>query len=75
MAEPRVTFKTAQAMCRALGCSIRKRDGEYRVAYLHGTLEEREARAYYTNDLRDACDTANAMHDWTLAQANRPSNG
>lgn len=60
----KLTIAIARAECRALGCSLRKRDGEFRVAYLTGSLEQREARAYYTNDLVDAVDTAKAMEEW-----------
>ena len=42
---------------RAIGFSLRKRDGEYRVNFTGGG----EATAYYTDDRADALDTARAM--------------
>lgn len=71
-APPKLRKKEAQAICRALGCSLRYTDGEYRVAYMAGTMHagkvlNTEASAYYTEDLADACNTANAMHDWLQA--------
>lgn len=52
------TASMARDHVRSLGLTFRSKDGEYRVAWPHD-----EASAYYTNDLRDACDTASAMVD------------
>lgn len=49
-----MTISEAKAKCRALGFSLRKKDGEYRLNLVGGT----EATAYYTNDLDDAVGTA-----------------
>lgn len=50
-----MTFKEAQATCRAFGHTLTRRpDGEYRLNVRGGT----EATAYYTTDLDDACGTA-----------------
>jgi hypothetical protein len=38
--------------------TLRKRDGEYRVAH---DMRDNEASAYYTNDLADALETGRAM--------------
>lgn len=53
-----MTTKTATTLVRALGCSLRYRDAEYRVNFQGGD----EATAYYTNDIHDAIYTAVAMH-------------
>lgn len=51
-------FKKAQAELRTLGITLRKTDGEYRVAFAgKGT----ESSAYYTNDIEDAVNTGRAM--------------
>lgn len=52
----RLTLSDARALARENGMTIRKQDGEYRVAWPHD-----EASAYYTNSLRDALDTMHAM--------------
>ena len=52
------SFGEARAEARTLGCSLRRKDGEYRVNFLHGD----EATAYYTDDLEDALGTARLMH-------------
>ena len=53
-----MNLKQAQLHCRQLGLTLRKRDGEYRVAYRG---PDNEDGAYYTNDLDDAIMTAEAM--------------
>lgn len=53
----RLTLREAQTIARMLRMSIRKRDGEYRVNFTGASA----ATAYYTDDLRDALDTARAM--------------
>jgi len=60
----RLTFAKLKQRVRedAPSCSVRKRDGEYRVAYYAGSDASREASAYYTNDPVDAYDTACYMH-------------
>lgn len=40
-----------------VGCTLRKKGGEYRVNYFGG----KEGTAYYTNDLSDAVETARMM--------------
>lgn len=57
-----MTISEAKAKCRALGFSLRKKDGEYRLNLVSGT----EATAYYTNDLDDAVGTALAEHNRKL---------
>lgn len=54
------TFKAVQASVRAMGLTVRKREGEFRVNYANG----REETAYYTNDAEDAVNTARAMRDF-----------
>lgn len=44
-----------------LTISARNRHGEYRVAPAAGSPAEKETQAYYTEDLKDAVDTAFAM--------------
>lgn len=52
------SFSEARTLVRWLwGMSLSCRDGEYRLNYPNGE----EATAYYTNDLQDAIDTAEAM--------------
>jgi hypothetical protein len=53
-----MNFSEAKALVRPLGFTLTKRDGEYRLAPIHGTPASREAGAYYTNDLEDAVGTA-----------------
>lgn len=48
------TMKDAKAYLKRIGWTITKKDGEYRVNVAGG----KEATAYYTNDLRDALETA-----------------
>ena len=58
--------------CDAMGMTIRKQTGEYRVAFKIVTLiradnhQSPEDSAYYTYDLRDALATAIAMHSQFL---------
>ncbi len=49
---------TAKAIVRELGFSLTRKDGEYRLAPSTGTPAQKEARAYYTDDLDDAVGTA-----------------
>ncbi len=60
---PRTPENDAQLFraVRALGMTIRKRDREYRVTYVGIPADRAEAVACYTNDRRDALDTAHAM--------------
>jgi len=57
--------KDAFAAIRALGLTISKCNGEYRVAF---PGPGNEASAYYTNDLQDALNTARAMHAHARAE-------
>lgn len=55
-----------RAACKASGMSLRKLDGEYRIAPDHYvfpqfTPEQREEMAYYTDDRGDAAATAADM--------------
>ncbi len=52
-----MTMQQAKVILRAIGVSIRKDDGEYRVNIIGGT----ELTAYYTSDLEDAVATGKAM--------------
>lgn len=61
-------IKTALAAIRRMpGMTVRHSEGEYRVTYLKGAKDRREAVAYYTNDAQDAFDTACHMF------ANKPA--
>jgi hypothetical protein len=52
-----MTLSDAKKIVAAVGCTLSKSDGEYRVNLRgHG-----EATAYYTNDLQDAVNTAKTM--------------
>jgi hypothetical protein len=64
-----MTIKEAKARIRPLGLVLRNdiEAGEYRVNYRGG----REATAYYTNDLDDAVNTAQAMATWRDERAGR----
>jgi hypothetical protein len=57
---PRLTMKQARAELAAMDHSIRRtgHGDELRIAPRAGTAEQREACAYYTNDLADAVSTA-----------------
>lgn len=62
----RLTLASVRAQLAALGLTIRKVDGEYRVAYRplgHSPayLRDVEAGAYYTTDLQDALATGRSM--------------
>lgn len=52
-----MTLKQAKKTLKAIGITIRKNDGEYRVNIINGT----EATACYTNDIEDAIGTGKAM--------------
>lgn len=52
-----MTLKQLKAAMKQLGCTVRYRDGEYRVNQKSGT----EATAYYTDDREDALATAQAI--------------
>ena len=59
-----LTEKEAIIRCRAIGVTLRKRDGEYRVSPWTFSQERNgasERNAYYTNDMADALGTAWAM--------------
>lgn len=49
-----MTLQTAKTIAKTNGCSLRHKDGEYRVNLIGGI----EATAYYTNDRVDAVMTA-----------------
>ncbi len=51
-------FTDIKAALTAMGLTIRRKDGEYRVAYAG---KGNEASAYYTNDLEDAFGTGKHM--------------
>ena len=60
------TLRELQTLATAHRFIVRKTDGEYRIAPrgpLNSPLnsEEREARAYYTDDFADAVSTLRAM--------------
>lgn len=54
------TLKQAKQAVHSHGCTITKRDREYRVNFIHGL----EPTAYYTSDIEDAIDTAQTMGAW-----------
>lgn len=54
---PKITRQQLRAQCRALGMSVRERDGEIRINYSGAP----ESEAYYTNDRADALATAQNM--------------
>ena len=58
-ADPAITIAAARKLCTAAGCVLRRTGwgGEYRVNHRGGP----EATAYYTDDLQDAVDTAQAF--------------
>lgn len=56
-----MTLAQAKAACKAVGMSLRKRDGEYRVTLRNVDPQLAERIAYYTNDISDAVATAVAM--------------
>lgn len=53
----KLTIKEAKQWLANRGMTLRKRDDEFRVNFKGGN----EASAYYTNDLRDACETGREM--------------
>lgn len=53
-----MSLQNAKAAARTLGFTLSKRDGEYRLAPVNGTPDQKEAQAHYTNDLDDALGTA-----------------
>jgi hypothetical protein len=52
-----MTFREAREIIKTMGCTLHVQDGEYRVNLFKGT----EETAYYTDDLRDAINTAARM--------------
>jgi hypothetical protein len=50
---------TAKAICRDLGFTLLKRDGEFIVKVIGSTVDD--VRTYFKNDLDDAVGTAKAM--------------
>ncbi len=64
---PRMTDSQLFAAVRALGLSIRKSEGEYRIAFKQSeagtTGAQIEASAYYTYCRTDALATARRMRD------------
>lgn len=65
-----MTDKEAAAQLRYIGLTLRKRDGEYRVAFRD---TDDEASAYYTNDRDDAVATGREMASsrWWRTQQGR----
>lgn len=57
----RPTLATVKADLAEHGLTISRKEGEYRVAIAHGTPSEKEASAYYTNDIDDAWGTGLEM--------------
>lgn len=53
-----MTRTQAKSTLRALGYTMTVTDGEFRIAPVAGTPAQKEAQAYYTNDLGDAVSTA-----------------
>lgn len=53
-----MTLTEAKAAIKALGMTLRRENGEYRVAFRG---KDSEASAYYTTDLADAVATARMM--------------
>lgn len=59
---PRITLAQLKALASAHGFTVRKTDGEYRVAPCRSRDPQWcEDRAYYTDDAQDAMDTLRAM--------------
>lgn len=52
-----ITLANLKLMARNLNCTLRRRDGEYRVNF----KDSSEACAYYTDDAFDALQTMEAM--------------
>ncbi|GAA5544236.1 MULTISPECIES: hypothetical protein [Hyphomicrobiales] len=61
LAVPTRNDKALFSAVRALGLTISKQDGEYRISRPNLTRERAEAIAYYTNDRFDAWGTAEEM--------------
>lgn len=57
-----MNLKDAAKAVRGFGLSFKVDDGEIRIALKDGTRAQNEASSYYTNDIKDAVDTAFAMH-------------
>lgn len=58
-----MNLKQANESLNPLGLKVTKTEyGEYRVAFTSGTKEEREASAYYTDDIEDAEGTGILMY-------------
>ena len=53
-----MTLTEAKAAIKALGMTIRRENGEYRVAFKG---KDSETSAYYTTDISDAVSTARMM--------------
>lgn len=68
MAKITLNDRAAFVTIRDLGLTVRKTDGEYRVAFRGPNNEE---TAYYTNDLKDAVDTARSMAALKASSENR----
>lgn len=59
-----MNLKQANESLNPLGLRVTKTQwGEYRVAFIEGTKDEREASAYYTDDIDDAEGTGVAMYN------------
>ena len=56
-------YKQARKELSAIGISLlwTPWTEEYRVSFMRGTIQERQDRAYYTNDLTDALNTGRVM--------------
>jgi hypothetical protein len=52
-----LTYNEAQHQAKLVGCTLVRKDGEFRVNFVGGN----EDTAYYTNDLADAVGTARLM--------------
>lgn len=60
-----MNLKQVNESLNPLGLRVSKRDGEYRVAFmhLHHGITDTEASAYYTDSLEDAEGTGIAMYN------------
>lgn len=67
MARP--TFTTARIVLARLGIKLTRLDGEYRVTFSNLSPEQAENVAYYTSDLTDAIQTADAMLRYAEAES------
>ena len=61
LAIPTRNDKALFSAVRALGLTVSKRDGEYRMSLPNLSRERAEAIAYYTDDREDAWGTAEEM--------------